>query len=132
MGAYALALAGTGQLDKANDAVSTAVAGAGGRDDGQQWYVPELLRIKAEILLRQSADHSTQATDCLEEAAEMAREQGALTWELRIALSLARLRISQNRRDEAYRPLATAYANFTEGFDTTDLQAARALLDDLS
>jgi predicted ATPase len=62
----------------------------------------------------------------------MAREQGALTWELRIALSLARLRISQNRRDEAYRLLATAHASFTEGFDTADLRAARALLDDLS
>jgi predicted ATPase len=132
MGSLALALAGLGRLDEAHDAVSRAVAGAGGREDGQQWYVPELLRIKAEITLRQSADQCGVAEDCLEQAATMAREQGALTWELRCALSLARLRVNQNCRDEAREILSPVYDRFTEGFDTADLLAAKQLLDGLA
>jgi predicted ATPase/DNA-binding winged helix-turn-helix (wHTH) protein len=132
MGSLALALAGLGRLDEAHDAVSRAIAGAGGREDGQVWYVPELLRIKAEILLQQSADQSGLAEDCLEQAATMAREQGALTWELRVAVSHARLRVSQHRRDEAREILGPVYDKFTEGFETTDMRAARSMLDTLS
>jgi predicted ATPase len=111
--------------------VSEALASAGGREDGQRWYAPELLRIKAEILLRQSADQSALAEDCLEQAATMAREQGALTWELRIALSLARLGAAQDHRDEARQILAPVYDRFTEGFKTRDLRAANAFLHEL-
>jgi predicted ATPase/DNA-binding winged helix-turn-helix (wHTH) protein len=133
MGSLALALAGLGRLDEALDAVNGAIAGAGGSEDGQQWYVPELLRTKTEILLQQSADESVAAAeDCLARAAVMAREQGALTWELRIALSLARLRVTQAREDEARAELAAVYDRFTEGFATADLRVARALLDTLS
>ena len=56
MGSFALALAGLGRLDEAHDAVCKAIEAAGGREDGQQWYVPELLRIKGEVLLRQAGD----------------------------------------------------------------------------
>jgi predicted ATPase len=62
----------------------------------------------------------------------MAREQGALFWELRVALSVARLRVSHRRHHEARAPLASVYDRFTEGFATADLLAARALLDKLS
>jgi len=127
-GSLALALAGIGRLNEAYDAVNNAIAAAGGHEDGQVWYVPELLRIKAEIILRQAADQSSLAEDCFEQATAMAREQGALTWELRIALSLARLRAAQGRQGEASRILSPVYARFKEGFDTTDLRTARAML----
>ena len=96
------------------------------------WYVPELLRIKGEVLLQQAADQSAQAAeDCFNQAAEMAREQGALFWELRIALSLARLRMTQRRDGEAKQILAPVYGRFTDGYETTDLRAARIMLDTL-
>ena len=63
--------------------------------------------------------------------AEMAGEQDALFWQLRIALSLARLRVTQGRRNHARLVLAPVYDRFTEGFATTDLRAARAMLDTL-
>jgi predicted ATPase len=69
--------------------------------------------------------------NCLDQAAAMAREQGALFWELRIALSLCRLRVTQGRGDEGRGELASVYDRFTEGFDTADLIAAKLLLDDL-
>lgn len=131
MGSLASAYAGLGQLDAALDTVSMALASAGGREDGQVWYVPELLRIKGEILLRQCADQPGLAEDCLDQAATMAREQGALTWELRIALSLARLRVAQNRYGQARYILAPVYDRFTEGFAVPDLRAAKAFLDEL-
>jgi predicted ATPase len=91
-----------------------------------------LLRIKGEVLLQQAADQSTLAAeDCFNQAAQMAREQGALFWELRVALSIARLRVSQGRHHEARAPLASVYDRFTEGFATADLQAAHTLLEGL-
>ncbi len=61
----------------------------------------------------------------------MAREQGALFWELRVALSVARLRVRQGRLHEARAPLASVYDRFTEGFATADLRAARTMLEGL-
>ncbi|HWZ39500.1 MAG TPA: winged helix-turn-helix domain-containing protein [Bradyrhizobium sp.] len=131
-GALALALAGTGQLDGALVALDDAMAADREGADGHGWYAPELLRIKGEVLLQQAADQSTLAAeDCFDRAARMAREQGALFWELRVALSVARLRVSQGRHHEARAPLASVYARFTEGFATADLQAARTLLEGL-
>jgi predicted ATPase len=129
-GSLALALAGLGRADEAYDAIAGAIESAGGRADGQQWYVPELLRIKGEILLQHGSERALAAS-CLDQAAAMAREQGALSWELRIGLSLCRLRMTQGRGDEGRRELASLYDRFTEGFGTTDLVAAKQLLDDL-
>jgi tetratricopeptide (TPR) repeat protein len=132
MGSFALALAGVGRLDEAHDAVCKAIEAAGGREDGEQWYVPELLRIKGEVLLRQTSKQAVQAaTDRFARAAEMARQQGALFWELRVALSLARLLLGQGRSADAMGILRPVYDRFTEGFDTVDLSAAKALLDAL-
>jgi hypothetical protein len=58
MGSFALALAGLGRLDEAHDAVCKAIEAAGGGEDGQQWYVPELLRIKGEVLLKANLESS--------------------------------------------------------------------------
>ena len=131
-GSVALALAGLGRFDEAHDAVTDAIERAGGRVNGQQWYVPELLRIKGEVLYRQGSERSLAAEGCLDQGAAMAREQGALFWELRIALSRCRLRVTQARDDEGRQKLVSLYARFTEGFGTTDLVAAKQLLDDLA
>jgi predicted ATPase/Tfp pilus assembly protein PilF len=129
-GALALGLAGTGRLDEARVALDDAMTAAG--EDGHGWYAPELLRIKGELLLQQAAyQPALAAEDCFNQAAQMAREQGALFWELRVALSVARLRVSQGRQHEARAPLASVYDRFTEGFATADLQAARTLLEGL-
>jgi tetratricopeptide (TPR) repeat protein len=131
-GAYAEALAGLGRTDEALEIVNDAIAGAGERANGQWWYVPELLRIKGEVLLQQRSERSiSTAEKCFEQAGELAREQGALTWELRIALSIHRLRVTRGRSDEGRRELATIYQRFTEGFGTTDLMAAKQQLDAL-
>src|SRR5262249_43945981 len=128
-----LALAGLGRLDEAHDAVCKAIEAAVGREDGQQWYVPELLRIKGEVLLQQAGDRSAAAAeDCFDRAREMAREQGALFWELRIALSHARLLHGQGRSAEATGILRPVYDRFTEGFATADLQRAKTLLNQLA
>jgi predicted ATPase/DNA-binding winged helix-turn-helix (wHTH) protein len=133
MGSFALALAGLGRLDEAHDAVCKAIEAAGGGEDGQQWYVPELLRIKGEVLLRQTSNQAIEsAADCFAQAAEMAREQGALFWELRVALSLARLLRSQSRSADALGTLQPVYDRFTEGFATADLQRAKSLLEQLA
>jgi predicted ATPase/DNA-binding winged helix-turn-helix (wHTH) protein len=130
-GSLAAALAGLGRLDEASHAIDDAIAAAG-REDGQLWYVPELLRIKAELLLQQASDQSAAAAkDCLDQGAKLAREQGALIWDLRIALSLARQHAAQGQHSEASRVLAAVYVRFTEGFEIADLRAARALLDEL-
>ena len=131
-GALALGLAGTGRLNEALVALDDAMAADRKGADGHGWYAPELLRIKGEVLLQQAADQSALAAeDCFDQAAQMAREQGALFWELRVALSVARLRVSQGRQHEARAPLASVYDRFTEGFATADLQAARTLLEEL-
>jgi predicted ATPase/DNA-binding winged helix-turn-helix (wHTH) protein len=129
MGSFALALAGLGRLDEAYDAVCKAIDAAGGGEDGQQWYVPELLRIKGEVLCRQGSERAAES--CLDQGAAMAREQGALFWELRIALSRCRMRVTQGRGDEGRRELVSLYGRFTEGFGTADLVAAKQLLEDL-
>ncbi|WP_158932454.1 winged helix-turn-helix domain-containing protein [Acidisphaera sp. S103] len=130
-GALAEALAGVGQFDAALDAVDDALASAG-KPDAEVWFLPELLRIKGDVLLKRDADLSAAtAEDCFNQAGAVAREQGALFWELRVALSLARLRVSQGRNDEVRQILGPVYDRFTDGFWTPDLRAARAMLDTL-
>jgi predicted ATPase len=68
------------------------------------------------------------AEGCFFDAIALAREQNALFWELRAALSFARMRIRQGRHDEGKRTLASVYDRFTEGFETIDLVEARDLL----
>jgi predicted ATPase len=133
MGSFALALSGLGRFDEAHDAVCKAIEAAGKQEDGEQWYVPELLRIKGEVLLTQPSNQAVaEAADCYARAAEMARGQGALCWELRAVLSAAHLRVRQEDRAGAAQVLRPVYDRFTEGFDTADLKSAKALLDTTS
>jgi predicted ATPase len=92
----------------------------------------EVYRLQGEFLLRQDTPNTAQAETCFHQALDMARRQQAKSWELRAATSLARLWQSQSKRQDAYDLLAPVYGWFTEGFDTADLQAARALLDELT
>ena len=71
------------------------------------------------------------AEACFEQALEIAREQSAKSWELRAATSLARLWQQQGKQTEARELLSDIYNWFTEGFDTKDLQDAKALLEEL-
>jgi adenylate cyclase len=96
----------------------------------ERYYEPELHRLHAELLLAQGDEAEAEVS--LHSAMELARRQQAKSWELRAALSLARLWGEQGRVDEARRMLAEVYDWFTEGFDTPDLQEARALLEALA
>jgi len=91
---------------------------------------PELLRIRGELRLK-LGDAGLAQTD-FREAIELARTMNAKSWELRAAMSLARLLAKQGRRDEARTMLAEIYGWFTEGSDTVDLKDAKALLDELA
>ena len=96
---------------------------------GERWFAAELNRHKGQLLLRQG--HSEAAEELYRKALSIAEEQGAKLWELRAAMSLARLRRDQGRHAEARDLLAPVYGWFTEGFDTHDLKEAKALLDEL-
>jgi predicted ATPase len=91
----------------------------------------EAHRLKGELLLRQPAPDAAQVEACFQQALAIARSQQAKSWELRAATSLARLWQHQGKRDEAHELLAPVYDWFTEGFDTADLQGAKALLEEL-
>jgi predicted ATPase len=89
-----------------------------------------LLRIKGALILDEGArGAATVAEDHFLQGLDLARLQGARSWELRCATSLARLWRDQTRSKEARQLLAPVYDRFTEGFATADLRAAKALLD---
>ena len=108
-----------------------------------RFYEAELYRLKGELMLHQSKVQSlkskipstqaeAEAEACFHKAIEIARQQQAKSLELRAVMSLGRLWQSQGKKNEARQLLAEIYDWFTEGFDTKDLQEARALLDELS
>jgi tetratricopeptide (TPR) repeat protein len=90
------------------------------------WY-----HLKGELLLRRSAEHQAEAERCFHQAFEIARRQEAKSLELQAAMSLSWLWPRQGKRAEAHAFLAPIYGWFTEGFDTVDLQEAKALLEEL-
>ena len=116
-----------GQNDEALALLDEALQ-IGGRT-GESWFAAELNRHKGELLLRQG--HCEAAEELYLKALSIAVEQEAKLWELRTAVSLARLRRDQGRRAEARALLAPVYGWFTEGFDTPDFKDAKALLDEL-
>jgi predicted ATPase len=99
---------------------------------GERWYEPEIYRLKGALLLQQSPDKHAEAQACFHHALDVARSRQAKSLELRVATSLARLWQQQGKHAEAYQLLAEVYGWFTEGFDTADLQEAKALLNELA
>jgi len=123
----AAGLAGAGQLAEGLVVVDKALARAEQTEAG--WYLAELLRTRGELLLqRRAPTDDTAAEQCFLQALDVARGQAALSWELRAAMSLARLWRGQRRVGPARNLLEPVYRRFTEGFGTVDLVAAKALL----
>jgi predicted ATPase len=127
--ALAEALRKAGRFEEAlltiNGAIGRAISFGGTFD------MAELLRIKSEVLAGISPTGHAAAVDCLTDSLKFAREQSALAYELRSAVTLARLLSESGQRDQARHTLALVYDRFTEGFETADLKLARALLEDL-
>jgi len=130
LGGLAEGLAALERFDEALAVIEEAIAKA--EQNRESFFsLAEFWRIKGEILLSASASNVSAADGCFLQAIEQARLQGALSWELRAATSLARSRLRQNRLDEARNLLSSVYDRFTEGFGSCDLKAARSLLDEI-
>ncbi len=97
-----------------------------------RWWEAELHRLRGELLLQSSVAQPGEAEACFQQALTVARRQQAKSLELRAAMSLSRLWQRQGKRSDAHQLLAPIYGWFTEGFDTADLQEARALLEALT
>ena len=97
----------------------------------ERWYEAEIHRLRGELLCAQSFDNRTEAESCFNKALDISRHQQAKSLELRAATSLARLWQSQSQGQDAHNLLSSIYHWFNEGFDTTDLKDAKALLDEL-
>jgi predicted ATPase len=118
------------QIEEGLTVLAEALALVG--KNGERWYEAELYRLTGQLRLRQAAPDEHQAEVCFHQALDIARRQQAKSWELRAAMSLARLWQQQGKQVEARWLLAPIYGWFTEGFDTADLQEAKALLAALS
>jgi TOMM system kinase/cyclase fusion protein len=97
-----------------------------------KYTLAEVRRTRGEVLLGQSEANQAKAERCFREAISIAQQAEAKSWELRAATSLARLLQAQDKKDEARECLSTVFGWFTEGFETSDLVDARALLDELA
>ncbi len=98
----------------------------------ERLFEAEVNRIAGEVALMSPQPDVAKAEAYFERALTVARQQQATSWELRAAMSLARLWRDQGKRDEARELLAPVYGWFTEGFDTLDLKEAKALLQELA
>ena len=98
----------------------------------ERWLEAEVYRVAGEIALMSPQRGTVKAEAYFERALSVARHQQAKSWELRAAMSMARLWRDQGKRDEARDLLAPVYGWFTQGFDTLDLKEAKVLLDELA
>jgi predicted negative regulator of RcsB-dependent stress response len=126
----ATAYAELGQFDEAWRCICEAMTAV--EATKERVWEAEVHRIAGEIALRSPEPDAAKAEGYFERAISVARQQQAKSWELRAAMSMARLWRDQGKRDEAHDLLAPVYGWFTEGFDTLDLKEAKALLDDLA
>jgi predicted ATPase len=97
----------------------------------ERWWEAEIARLRGVLLLRQPVPQEEEAETWLQQALDVARGQEAKSLELRAAMSLARPWQQQGKQAEAHALLAPVYGWFTEGFETADLQEAKALLEEL-
>jgi predicted ATPase len=119
-----------GQIGEAGRCIGEAVRMV--ETTNERWSEAEIHRIAGEIALLSPEPDPTKANACFKQSLAVAGEQQANSWELRAAMSMARLWRDQGKRDDARELLAPVYGWFTEGFDTRDLKEARALLDELA
>jgi predicted ATPase len=124
------AYAELGQFDDAWRCIREAYAAIEGTKE--TWFEAEVHRTAGEIALKSPKPDAAKALAYFERALAVARQQQAKSWELRAAMSMARLWRDQGKREEARDLLAPVYGWFTEGFDTLDLKEARALLEELA
>ena len=125
----ATSYASLGQLEDAWRCVGEAMRAVA--TTKEKWFEAEVHRIAGELLLLSQQPDETKAEEYFERALSVARDQQAKSWELRAAMSLARLWRDQGKVQQARELLAPVYGWFTEGFDTRDLKEAKALLDAL-
>ena len=108
------------------------------KNNGERYFIAEMLRLKGQLLIQQKKDKMQEASDCGESAThllnaiELARQQEAKSLELRAAVSLSRIWQSQGKKSDAFDLLSEIYGWFEEGLDTPDLIAAKVLLEELS
>ena len=126
----AFAHAQLGQFDDAWHCVGEAMTIV--ETTKEKWFEAEVHRTAGEITLLSPEQDSAKAEAHFERALSIAREQKAKSWELRAAMSIARLWRDQGKRRHAHDLLAAVYCWFSEGFDTLDLRQARTLLEDLA
>ena len=126
----ARARAELGEFNEARSYIGEAVTAI--KTTKETFYEAEVHRTAGEIALMSPERDTAKAEAYFERALAVARAQQAKSWELRAAMSMARLWRDQAKRDEARELLAPVYGWFTEGFDTLDLKQAKALLDELT
>jgi predicted ATPase len=125
----AVGLAKAGRKDSALQAIEQALAISD--ETGEKWALAEVLRVKAALLAE--VDRSQDEIEALLiKSKDIARAQQARCWELRTTCDLARMWARRGRVDEAFDAVSAVYAQFTEGFDTPELQEAATLLKSLS
>jgi predicted ATPase len=123
-------LGSAGEVDAGLAAIDEALQRAERYEE--LWCMPEVLRIKGELLLLAGAPNAVvAAADHFVQSLDWARRLETLSWELRAAISLARVQGHQGRILEARDLLAPIYERFTEGFGTADLREAKRLIDAL-
>ena len=125
----ALAYGALGKLDDAWRCIGEAMTAV--ETTKERWYQAEINRVGGEIALKSPKPDAAKAEAYFERALAVARQQQAKSWELRAAMSMARLWRDQGKPQQARELLAPVYGWFTEGFDTLDLKEAKALLDEL-
>jgi class 3 adenylate cyclase/predicted ATPase len=126
----AMAYAELGQPDDARRCIDDAIDRL--ERSKEKWCEAEVHRIAGEIVLKSRTPDTEQAEKYFDRALAVARQQQAKSWELRAAMSMARLWRDQGKLQQARELLAPIYGWFTEGFDTLDLKDAKALLDELA
>jgi hypothetical protein len=124
------AMGQTGQIAEGLAAIDDAIEHS--ERTQEVWLMAELLRVRGELLLsQQAAEAAAAAEQHFRQSLDLARRQGALFWELRAAMSLAKLLHGEGRFADAEALLRPVYDRSTEGFDTADLIAAKRLLGEL-
>jgi predicted ATPase len=118
-----------GQADEGLRVLAEALSAV--HTTGERQHEAEIYRLKGELLLQQDVPDEQEAESCFRQAVDVAHQQQAKSFELRAAMSLSRLWQQQGKCAEARQLLEPIYGWFTEGFNTTDLLEARALLEEL-